>query len=141
MATLDRDRPAAADRIDLAVARELARRKRLLRFYLLLLLVPIGVAAWAVWSGFRAESHFATSSNGPDLPPGPHPEVQIMAVHRGLDERLARLEEKLDAIEKNQTLLQQEIENLRPEAQPQPIRDLDKLKLQPLNPDLQKPPG
>jgi chromosome segregation ATPase len=46
--------PAAADRsarIERTVAREMAHRQRLLRLYLLLLVVPLGVAAWFVVAG------------------------------------------------------------------------------------------
>jgi ABC-type Fe3+-citrate transport system substrate-binding protein len=49
MATLDS--PSAPDRIENAVERELARRRRLLRLYLLLLLVPLGLAAWFLVAG------------------------------------------------------------------------------------------
>jgi chromosome segregation ATPase len=45
MATLD-SRSAPSSRIENAVERELARRRRLLRLYLLLLLIPLGIAAW-----------------------------------------------------------------------------------------------
>ncbi len=50
MATLDSP-SARSNRIENAVERELARRRRLLRFYLLLLLVPLGLAAWFLAAG------------------------------------------------------------------------------------------
>jgi uncharacterized protein YoxC len=51
MATLDEAPRGRGDRIDLAVQRELARRRRLLRLYLLLLLVPVGIAVWLLAGG------------------------------------------------------------------------------------------
>jgi cell division protein FtsL len=51
MATLDEAPRGRGDRIDLAVQREMARRRRLLRLYLLLLLVPIGIAVWLLAGG------------------------------------------------------------------------------------------
>lgn len=49
MAVLDSG-PAPSSRIESAVERELARRRLLLRLYLLLLLVPLGLAAWFLFS-------------------------------------------------------------------------------------------
>jgi DNA repair exonuclease SbcCD ATPase subunit len=46
MATLASPSAPPSGRIENAVERELARRRRLLRLYLLLLLVPLGLAAW-----------------------------------------------------------------------------------------------
>lgn len=51
MATLDNPSIPHGDRIENAVGRELARRRRLLRLYLLLLLVPLGLAAWFLVAG------------------------------------------------------------------------------------------
>lgn len=51
MATLDSRSAPSGDRIENAVERELARRRRLLRLYLLLLLVPLGLAAWFLVAG------------------------------------------------------------------------------------------
>lgn len=50
MATLD-SRSAPPSRIENAVERELARRRRLLRLYLLLLLIPLGLAVWFLLTG------------------------------------------------------------------------------------------
>lgn len=50
MATLDVP-PQRGARIELAVQREMARRRRLMRLYLLLLLIPLGVAGWFVAAG------------------------------------------------------------------------------------------
>lgn len=49
MATLDSG-PAPSSRIEQTVERELARRRRLLSLYLLLLLVPLGLAAWFLFT-------------------------------------------------------------------------------------------
>jgi chromosome segregation ATPase len=54
MTTLDN----RSDRIENAVGRELARRRRLLRLYLLLLLVPLGVAAWFLVAGRSDQESF-----------------------------------------------------------------------------------
>ena len=51
MATLDSRSAPSGDRIENAIERELARRRRLLRLYLLLLLVPLGLAAWFLVAG------------------------------------------------------------------------------------------
>jgi chromosome segregation ATPase len=50
MAILD-SRSVPPSRIESTVERELARRRRLLRLYLLLLLVPLGLAAWFLLAG------------------------------------------------------------------------------------------
>jgi hypothetical protein len=52
--TLDR----RTDRIENAVERELARRRRLLRLYLLLMLVPLGLAAWFLAAGRSDQATF-----------------------------------------------------------------------------------
>ncbi|HEX7183540.1 MAG TPA: hypothetical protein VF756_17025 [Thermoanaerobaculia bacterium] len=49
MAILDSG-SAPSSRIESAVERELARRRRLLRLYVLLLFIPLGVAAWFLFS-------------------------------------------------------------------------------------------
>jgi len=46
------------DRIENAVERELARRRRLLRLYLLLLLVPLGLTAWFLVAGRSDQDTF-----------------------------------------------------------------------------------
>jgi cell division protein FtsB len=51
MAVLDDVPPGRSERIELAVQREMARRRRLLRLYLFLLLIPLGVGAWFLSSG------------------------------------------------------------------------------------------
>jgi len=50
MATLDAP-PQRGEKIELAVQREMARRRRLLRLYLALLLIPVGAAVWFVAAG------------------------------------------------------------------------------------------
>ena len=44
------------DRIELAVQRELARRRRLMTLYVLLLLIPLGVGGWLIAAGHLDES-------------------------------------------------------------------------------------
>jgi small-conductance mechanosensitive channel len=54
------DGPDQPDRIARAVEREVTRRKRQVRVYLALLLVPVGMGAFAVLSGWGEESRLKT---------------------------------------------------------------------------------
>src|SRR5687768_17930522 len=51
------------DALPISVGRELARRRRLLRLYLLLLLVPLGIAAWFLVAGRSDQDRKSTRLN------------------------------------------------------------------------------
>lgn len=84
MATLIDPSVPPTSRIENAVERELARRRRMLRFYLLLLLVPLGLAAWFLAAG-RTDQEVL----------GQAVETRIAPV----EERYARIAPKLDRVE------------------------------------------
>jgi cell division protein FtsL len=89
MAALDEAPRGRSERIDLAVQREMARRRRLLRLYLLLLLVPIGIAVWLLTGG------------------GLHRTTEIPGLPKSVQEALPKIEKQQVQIEEQKRQVQE----------------------------------
>jgi len=101
MAAQDDVPPGREDRIELAVQREMARRRRLLRLYLLLLLIPVGVAVWLLAGG--AESHLTSAVEIP---------VEVREAPQKIEKQAAEIEEQkrqVQAITERQKELQKQV--------------------------------
>jgi chromosome segregation ATPase len=118
MATLDRG-SAPSSRIESAVERELARRRRLLRLYLLLLLVPLGLAAWFLLAGRSDHDLFRRTVDERVAPVEERyrqiaPKLeQVETLDRALPV-VERAAEQLQAQEKQVETLQQQVQEITP---------------------------
>jgi tetrahydromethanopterin S-methyltransferase subunit G len=103
--------PAAPDPAELAAAREIARRKRLLQLYALLLLVPLAVIALILVGGrsereaLRSDVRSEVSAQAQDLAAGVTARVDraTAELRESADRQLAaaqRAESRLDALER-----------------------------------------
>jgi hypothetical protein len=72
------DRPGREQRIETAVQRELAQRRRLMSLYLLLLLIPLGVGGWFLYTGISAPPPPPRISTG--LPPETQRQIEEQKV-------------------------------------------------------------
>jgi DNA repair exonuclease SbcCD ATPase subunit len=118
MATLTSN-SAPPSRIENAVERELARRRRLLRLYLFLLLIPLGLAAWFLLVG-RSDHALLRKTVDDRVAPVEERYKQIapklQQVER-LDKALPVVEkaaDQLQAQEKQVEILRQQVQNLTP---------------------------
>jgi chromosome segregation ATPase len=118
MATLD-SRSAPTSRIESAVERELARRRRLLRLYLLLLLIPLGIAAWFLVVG-RSDHEIFRQTVEQRVAPVEERYQQIaprLAQVETLDRALPVVEkaaEQLQAQERQVATLEQQVREITP---------------------------
>ena len=116
MTTLD----SRSDRIENAVGRELARRRRLLRLYLLLLLVPLGLAAWFLAAG-RSDQETLRQTVEDRVAPVEQSYEQIapkLQQVESLDEALPVVRQaakQLQEQEKQVAALQDRVEKIEPE--------------------------
>lgn len=111
MAALDDVSPGRGERIELAVQREMARRRRLLRLYLLLLLIPLGVAAWFLAAGRSdraAVEQAVESSVGPRLAELKQLGEALPAVQNAAREVQAQ-KARVSALAQGQETLQQQV--------------------------------
>lgn len=121
MATLD-SRSAPSSRIESAVERELARRRRLLRLYLLLLLVPLGLAAWFLLAGRSDHELFRRTVEARVAPVEEHyrqiaPKLdQVETLDQALPV-VERAAEQLQAQEKEVKTLRQQVQEITPAVQ------------------------
>jgi DNA repair exonuclease SbcCD ATPase subunit len=109
-------------RVENAIEREMARRRRLLRLYLLLLLVPLGLAAWFLAAG-RSDHEIVRQSVEERVAPVEQRYEQIapkLAQVESLDEALPVVQqaaEQLQAQEKQVETLRQEVREIVPAVQ------------------------
>ena len=122
MATLD-SRTAPPSRIESAVERELARRRRLLRLYLLLLLIPLGLAAWFLVMG-RSDHEALRQAVDERVAPVEKSFQQVAPKLQQVETLVAQAQplvekaaDQLQAQEKQVETLRQEVRELKPEVQ------------------------
>lgn len=116
MTTLDR----RTERIENTVEREMARRRRLLRLYLLLMLVPLGLAAWFLAAG-RSDQETLRQTVEARVAPVEQSYERIapkLEQVESFDEALPIVEQaakQLQEQEKQVAALQQQVQDIVPE--------------------------
>lgn len=133
MALVDSPSAPPGDRVERAVERELARRRRLLQLYLLLLLIPLGLAAWFLAAG-RSDQEIVQEVVDRRLAPVEERYEQItpkLAQVESLDQALpvvqraaVQLEEQGRQVE----TLQQQVREIVPKVQEIQARQADLIR-------------
>lgn len=133
MALVDSPSAPPGDRVQRAVERELARRRRLLQLYLLLLLIPLGLAAWFLAAG-RSDQEIVQEVVDRRLAPVEERYEQItpkLAQVESLDQALpvvqraaVQLEEQGRQVE----TLQQQVREIVPKVQEIQARQADLIR-------------
>src|SRR5690349_7710213 len=122
MALVDSPSTPPRDRVERAVERDLARRRRLLQLYLLLLRIPLGLAAWFLAAG-RSDQEIVQEAMDERIAPVEKHYEQIapkLAQVESLDQALPVVQqaaEQLQAQGKQVETLQQQVQEIVPKVQ------------------------